>query len=86
MSVRLGRMFYARAERIEIDSQGRIRIPSSLADLAELKKEVVLVGVRDHMEVWDAERWDGYLAEQQIQFDEVAERAFDGHRQSNSEE
>lgn len=70
------RLFYARAERVEIDSQGRIRIPNELGTLAGLTKEVVLIGVRDHLEIWDAGRWDEYLKSQQQNYDAIAEGAF----------
>lgn len=70
------RLFYARAQRVELDSQGRIRIPPDLAQLAGLGSEAVLVGVRDHLELWDRGRWESYLAERQSRFDEIAEAAF----------
>lgn len=70
------RLFYSQAERIELDRQGRIRIPPELATLAALEKEVVLVGVRDHLELWDKQRWDTYRQQQQAQYDQLAERAF----------
>jgi len=70
------RLFYARAERVELDSQGRIRIPNELGTLAGLSKEVVLIGVRDHLEIWDAPRWDEYLRSQQENYDAIAEGAF----------
>src|SRR5574340_245488 len=57
------RLLYARAQRVEIDSQGRIRIPSDLAELAGLKKDVVLLGVQDHLELWAAEHWQSYVAD-----------------------
>lgn len=72
------RLFYARAQRVEFDSQGRIRIPPDLAQLAGLGSEAVLVGVRDHLELWDREHWENYLAERQSRFDEIAEAAFGG--------
>ena len=72
------RLFYARAQRVELDSQGRVRIPGELADLARLEKEVVLLGVQDHLELWSAERWEAYLAEKQTHYDEIAEAAFGG--------
>ena len=72
------RLFYARAQRVELDSQGRVRIPRELADLAELEKEVVLLGVQDHLELWSAQRWKSYLAERQTHYDEIAEAAFGG--------
>ncbi|MFT4555752.1 MAG: MraZ protein [Planctomycetaceae bacterium] len=71
------RLFYARAERLDVDSQGRLRIPDRLKAFAELKREVVLLGVSDHLELWDAERWDAYVAQLNPQFDEIAEHAYE---------
>lgn len=70
------RLFYARAQRVELDAQGRLRVPAELAHLAHLEKEVVLLGVQDHIEVWAAERWKAYLDERQSHYDEIAETAF----------
>jgi MraZ protein len=70
------RLFYARAQRVELDTQGRVRIPPELAELARLGREVVLLGVQDHVEIWAADRWKSYLAEQQSHYDEIAEAAF----------
>lgn len=72
------RMFYGSAQRVELDRQGRIRVPPELARRADLEKEVVLVGVRDHLELWAADRWEGYLTEKQTHFDDIAEAAFRG--------
>ena len=69
------RLFYARAQRVELDSQGRVRIPPELAELARLDKEVVLLGVQDRVEIWAAERWKSYLADRQGHYDEIAETA-----------
>jgi MraZ protein len=70
------RMFYAQAQRVEIDRQGRLRVPLELAEFGRLAKEVVLLGVRDHLELWNREQWSSYLAETQPRYDEIAERAF----------
>jgi MraZ protein len=72
------RLFFAQAESQEIDSQGRVRIPAALATLATLTKEIVLLGVRDHLELWDRAKWEEYLAGQQPHYDEVAERVLGG--------
>lgn len=72
------RMFYARAQRVEIDRQGRLRVPVELAEFGRLAKEVVLLGVRDHLELWNRDQWDAYLMEIQPRYDEIAESAFDG--------
>ena len=71
------RMFFAQAERLEIDRQGRVRIPPELTKVAGIEKDVVLLGVRDHIEIWDKARWEEYLANQHSNYDEIAERAFE---------
>jgi MraZ protein len=71
------RLFYARAQRVELDKQGRIRLPPVLVELAGLENEIVLLGVQDHLELWSAEAWNSYLAERQANFDNIAEAAFD---------
>lgn len=70
------RLFYARAERVEVDGQGRVRIPQALAELAGLGKEAVLLGVQDHLEIWDRGRWEAYLAAHAERYDDLAEQAF----------
>jgi len=70
------RLFYARAQRVELDAQGRIRIPQELAGLVVLGKEAVLLAVQDHLELWAADRWEVYLAEKQKHYDEIAETTF----------
>ncbi|MBL9089827.1 MAG: division/cell wall cluster transcriptional repressor MraZ [Planctomycetaceae bacterium] len=70
------RLFYAQAEHVELDDQGRLRIPSQLALLAGLTNEAVLIGVQDHLEIWDRTRWEAYLAARTKDFDQIAEQAF----------
>jgi MraZ protein len=72
-----GRLFYARAQAVELDGQGRVRIPPELAQLAGLSKEVTLIGVQDHLELWDRQRWEQYVQARQNQFDQIAESAFE---------
>lgn len=70
------RLFFSQAQRLEIDRQGRIRIPPELVTFAKIEKEVMLVGVRDHLELWDRQRWDDYVQAKQSDYDALAERAF----------
>jgi MraZ protein len=74
------RLFFAQAQQVELDSQGRIRVPSELATFAGLGKEVVLLGVQDHLEVWAAEEWRKYLAQKQPHYDEIAETALSAEK------
>jgi MraZ protein len=61
---------------VDLDGQGRIRIPPDLAQLAHLEKEAMLLGVQDHLELWASDRWKTYLEERQSHYDEIAEAAF----------
>jgi MraZ protein len=70
------RLFYSQAQRVEFDTQGRIRIPTELAALASLQRDAVLLGVFDHLEIWDRTHWEQYLADRQRRYDEIAEGAF----------
>jgi len=55
---RFRRVFIGGSFECSSDNQDRILIPPALRQYAELKKEIVLVGVLDHFEVWSRENWD----------------------------
>jgi MraZ protein len=69
------RLLYAQSQCVEIDSQGRIRLPAELTRLAALESEVVLLGVGDRVELWNKSRWQAYLADLQPRYDQLAESA-----------
>lgn len=71
------RLFYARAERVVLDKQSRIRIPDRLVSHAGLQHEVVILGVNDHAEIWDKATWDGFLSENSTQYDDLTTEALD---------
>ena len=48
-----------RAEELELDPQGRVRISQSLMRYAGLNKDVVLVGLGNKFEIWDTQRYEG---------------------------
>ena len=66
------RLYFARTEAVDVDRAGRILMPDRLMQLAGLGHEVVLLGVRDHLELWDGPRWQDYLAQHAADFDGVA--------------
>lgn len=59
------RMLAGRAHDDVLDKQGRITLPAHLRAHAGLDRDVVVVGVLSHLEVWDAERWAAYENEHQ---------------------
>jgi transcriptional regulator MraZ len=73
--LRYKRFFYSTAEKVELDGQGRIRIPDRLAEFAQLKRDVVLLGVQDHAEIWDKRVWTEFQEQHAARFDEMAQAA-----------
>ena len=67
------RLFYSQVQTAEVDRQGRMRIPAELAVLAGIKTDVVVIGVRDRMELWDTTHWDDFLKQTQPLYDDLAE-------------
>jgi len=55
---RFRRFFIGGAFECLCDRQGRILIPQSLRQYAGLEKEIVLVGVLDHFEIWSKKNWE----------------------------
>ena len=58
------RALFAFAAKCELDSQGRIVVPQKLRDYARLTKDVSIIGVGDHAEIWDAVAWAKKEAEE----------------------
>ena len=71
------RRFHARSHDESLDSAGRVRLPSHLIEHADLSGACVIVGVDDHLEVWNPQAWSEHDAEISAQADEMAE-AFAG--------
>ncbi|PYF07010.1 division/cell wall cluster transcriptional repressor MraZ [Ureibacillus chungkukjangi] len=67
------RFFFSGATEVEIDKQGRINIPSTLATYAKLEKECVVLGVSSKIEIWAKEAWESYFNEAEESFNEIAE-------------
>jgi MraZ protein len=68
------RLMLAGAMDVALDKQGRCVIPEYLRQYAELKKEVVLVGMNTRVEIWDANVWAAYVAKTEDDAEEIAEK------------
>ena len=70
------RLFFAQMEEVDLDRAGRMLIPDRLVAFAGLGHDVMLLGVRDHLELWDAKLWQAYQEQHSSEFDKFAEAAF----------
>ncbi|MEE8179833.1 MAG: division/cell wall cluster transcriptional repressor MraZ [bacterium] len=71
------RTFLSGANECPVDDQGRILIPKTLCSYANIKKEAIVVGVLDRIEIWSKSNWERYQKEAEKQFVEVAEKLVD---------
>ncbi|MFH1098416.1 MAG: division/cell wall cluster transcriptional repressor MraZ [Candidatus Uhrbacteria bacterium] len=67
------RFLLAGAMDVELDKQGRIVIPEYLRSFAGLQRSVVVAGLYNRLEVWDAEAWEHYRANAERGSAEIAE-------------
>ena len=70
----LQRYFFSGAVAAAPDRQGRVMLPQRLLERTRLGREVVLVGVYDHLEIWDRAAWAEHLQGVEGRVDDVAER------------
>ncbi len=71
--VKFKRVFIGNACECICDKQDRIRIPQNLREAANLKKEIALVGLLDHFEIWSKENWikENEIVNRDLEKDEV---------------
>jgi len=60
------------AEDVSLDGQQRISIPKKLIDFAGIENKVVIVGMVDHIEFWNPEKFEAYLAKFDESYEVVA--------------
>lgn len=54
------RLMLAGAMEVEVDGQGRMLVPDYLRRYAGIKRQVVVAGLYDRIELWDESRWSKY--------------------------
>ncbi len=67
------RMFFSGGDEITPDKQGRVGIPSPLREYAELDRDVVVIGVRDRLEIWNPAKWLEYQEAEVRRFSDLDE-------------
>lgn len=70
------RSFFSGATECEFDRQGRTCITSPLVTYADLKKECVIIGANDRIEIWDKDSWNAFLKDNEENLSNIAENLF----------
>lgn len=71
------RRFIAPAQEVEFDKNGRLSIPQSLREYANLSKDCTILGMAKYVELWDSVTYNAYLEESEDAFREAVEEFSD---------
>lgn len=74
---KFNRLFFSGAVEVIADKQGRILIPSYLKQYADIRKEIVLIGVSNRIEIWSRDKWQEFYKATKESFEDVAEKLID---------
>lgn len=67
------RLFFSGAVDVAPDRQGRFIVPQYLKDYASIKRDVVIIGVSNRIEVWNNSSWQEFYKNSQNSFEQIAE-------------
>jgi MraZ protein len=67
------RMFFSGAVDITPDKQGRFIVPNYLKDYAGIKRDAIIIGVSNRIEIWDRKNWSDCYAASSGSFEQIAE-------------
>ncbi|MFA6426998.1 MAG: division/cell wall cluster transcriptional repressor MraZ [Candidatus Magasanikbacteria bacterium] len=70
------RLMLAGAMDVEIDAQGRVILPEYLRTFAGLKKQVIVAGLYNRLELWDQGKWEEYKSRTEKDSNVIAEEMF----------
>ncbi len=68
------RIYFSGAAEVSADRQGRILLPQYLKDFAEIKKDVMIVGVSNRIEIWAKDKWQEFYGNSRQSFESIAEK------------
>ncbi|NQT22978.1 MAG: division/cell wall cluster transcriptional repressor MraZ [Candidatus Omnitrophica bacterium] len=71
---KFNRLYFSGAVDAVVDKQGRILVPRYLKDYAKIKREVVILGVSNRIEIWSKEKWEEFYRTSKESFEDVAEK------------
>jgi len=68
------RLYFSGAVEMVPDRQGRVLLPQYLKDFADIKKDIVIVGVSNRIEIWANVHWQEFYSNWRKSFEEIAEK------------
>ena len=68
------RLMLAGAMDVKLDKQGRIILPEYLRKFASLKKNTIVAGLYNRLEIWEEKKWEMYKNNAESKSNEIAER------------
>ena len=71
------RMLFSGAIDLQPDKQGRVLLPQYLKDFAGIKRDVVIVGVSNRIEIWSKDKWLEFAENSRQSYEEIAEKLLD---------
>lgn len=71
---KFNRLFFSGAVEMVPDKQGRILIPGYLKDYAEIKKDIVIIGVASRIEIWSQGLWNEFYKTNLESFEDTSEK------------
>jgi len=74
-AVNFERLSFALANKVELDRQGRLLLNERTRRRARLENNLTLVGVRDHIELWNTNDWEQYLSDNLTQYQQQVMQA-----------
>jgi MraZ protein len=80
------RISFAMSSKVELDGQGRLLLNEILRKRAGLKDHITLIGVRDHIELWNTENWEQYVSDHMAQYQKQMSQARQVVLQNQNEE
>ena len=73
-SRKFNRLYFSGAVEIIPDKQGRILLPPYLKDYAQIKRDVVIIGVSSRIEVWAKDQWHEFYRSNLESSEDTAEK------------
>ena len=70
------RFFMSGATEVELDKQGRVNVTQPLIGYANLKKDCVIIGTGERLEIWSQEDWNCFFDSTKDNMSDIAENLF----------